>query len=65
VSASKLGAVLLLLTACGGAAGGTHDPRDAREPNWRDPSSSRSDTFSAPREMDRGRGKDVKEYKGK
>jgi hypothetical protein len=68
VSGSTLGAVLVLLAACGSApagGSGTRDPRDARDPIWRDPSSSRSDNFAPPRELDRGNRKDTKDYKGK
>jgi hypothetical protein len=58
-------ALVLLLTACGGAGGsGSRDPRDARDPNWRD-SSPRGDNSAPPRDFVREPHKDVKDHKGK
>jgi hypothetical protein len=61
------GVVLLLLAACGSASpggSGSRDPRDTRDPSWRDSGSSR-DNFAPPRDIVREPHKDVKDHKGK
>ena len=65
MSGPTLGALLLLLTACGGAGGsGSRDPRDTRDSSWRDGSSNR-ETIAPARDIVREPHKDLKDHKGK